>query len=195
MRTLAVRTNCNQGGRPCGVFHPVYADSNPLIAQENAAFSKFDRLLESPTLERYPIAAMPPNLFSLQPLARLPGVVFAVLALLLVGHWLTVLLAPRPVAALAVTATAQAPSGTAGRLFGAAPGSAVLINGVRLTGIYVGPNGAGFASFMTPAGARGVQPGQEIQDGVVLTRLHPDHVVVLVGGLETRLPLRPASSP
>lgn len=136
-----------------------------------------------------------PKLPTPQFLARLPGAVIVGLALLLAGHWLTILLAPRPVAVLAVTTPTHASTGTAGRLFGAAPGGVALINGVRLTGIYAGPNGTGFASFMTPAGARGVRPGQEIQNGVVLTSLHPDHVVVLVGGMETRLPLHPASSP
>jgi len=91
---------------------------------------------------------------------------------------------------------ATLPNGAAARLFGAtAPGitGAALANGVRLTGIYAGPEAGGFASFQTPAGARGVFPGQEAQSGVVLSSLHPDHVVVLVGGLETRLLLRPPS--
>ncbi len=128
--------------------------------------------------------------------AHLVGVVLIALALGLAGWWLSQLLAPRPLATLPVTAgPANAVVGVeaALRLFdpAAAPGVADsnLINGVRLTGIYSGPQGRGFASFQTPAGARGVLPGQEIQSGLILSRLHPDHVVVLAGIQEIRLSL------
>ncbi|MDP2834098.1 MAG: hypothetical protein Q8Q28_12565 [Pseudomonadota bacterium] len=134
------------------------------------------------------------------PLASLPHGVLVGLVLALSGGWISLLLSPRPVAALAVAGAADAtvPNDAGARLFGApAPGvtGAALVNGVRLTGIYAGPEAGGFASFQTPAGARGVFPGQEIQSGVVLSSLHPDHVVVLVGGLETPLPLRSPSQP
>jgi hypothetical protein len=130
--------------------------------------------------------------------AHVTGVVLTVLALGLAAWWLSQLLAPRPLATLPVAANqtrAVVGVDAALRLFDpavtVATADSSLINGVRLTGIYSGPQGRGFASFQTPAGARGVLPGQEIQSGLVLSRLHPDHVVVLAGHQEIRLSLTP----
>ena len=129
-------------------------------------------------------------------LALVLRLLLAAAALVLAASWLTTLLAPRPHAALPVVAQAGVAGDGAARLFGAAAGPAepaAAMAGLRLTGIWATPTD-GFATFQTPRGAISVVPGREVQPGTVLSRLHPDHVILLAGGRETRMPLRADTS-
>ncbi len=127
----------------------------------------------------------------------------AVVALVLVlayqlAHWTWVFVAPAPVAAIP-----QAESGVdlaaVAKLFGAAPpGAATSASGLRLKGVIAPtPGTAASAIFSTGAGRDiAVYVEGEVQPGVKLVEVDPDHVIVSRAGERERIDLEaPRSAP
>jgi general secretion pathway protein C len=109
------------------------------------------------------------------------------------AHWTWVFVAPAPVAALPDGAPPVDLAAVA-RLFGAsAPASATLAStsGLRLKGViapYAGP--AASAIFSTGAGKDlAVFVEREVQPGVTLAEVKPDHVIVSRAGVRERIDL------
>jgi hypothetical protein len=134
------------------------------------------------------------KLFHTSGLAALITWFTAAAALGLLAYWSSILLSPRPVAAL--HASIEAPrSATAeqdmARIFGVQPGGVTAnVDGLVLTGVFApqGGNG-GFATFRTAKGGAGVVVGQEIIPGLRLERVEPMRVVVSSSGQERILDL------
>jgi hypothetical protein len=124
--------------------------------------------------------------------ARLFTVVFALAAIILAGHWLTELTAPRPVAVLPSTAISQPVSsaGMISRLFGSGVVQTQALEGLQLTGVFGGVRGGGFATIHTRAGDVPVFPGEEVVPGVILKKIEGDRVILLTSGIEKELKLR-----
>ena len=145
------------------------------------------------------VAASPPE--SARP-GRLGGAVVLVLALVLayqLAYWTWVFVSPPRVAA-----SAPPPAGVdlaaIARMFGAAPpagstGSAST-SGLRLKGVVAPtPGVAASAIFSTGSGRDiAVYLGREVQPGVKLAEVHPDHVLVSRGGANERIDLEAVRS-
>ena len=129
----------------------------------------------------------------------------AIVALVLVlafplAHWTWVFVAPAPVAAT--------PEGERGvdlaavaKLFGAAPPAGsprtgASTTGLRLKGVIAPDAGAGASAiFSTGAGKDlAVSMDREVQPGVKLAEVHPDHVIVTRAGARERIDLESARS-
>jgi len=122
------------------------------------------------------------------PLTRLLRALLALAALMIIAHWISRLTAPGPVAALPVAPMAAgAPSvKSLLRLFGGGE------RGVRqdepvLTGVFAHSGGRGFATFRVGHDSRFAFIGDEIQPGVWLIAIQPDHVIVSERGVERRI--------
>jgi Type II secretion system protein C len=128
--------------------------------------------------------------------ARLLSVAFAMAAIVLAGHWLTELTAPRPVAELPSSAVAPPESSvkTMSRLFGSGDNQLQALAGLRLTGVFAGARGGGFATVHTRAGDEPVFPGEEVSPGIVLKQIESDRVILLTSGTQKELRLQEASS-
>ena len=131
-------------------------------------------------------------LFDTATATRLLGMLVSVAAILLAAWWLTRLAAPRPVANLPSAAVAIPGSSlaTVSRLFGGGQVNAQALEGVQLTGVYIGGRGGGFATFQTRKGAVSALVGAEISPGVSLVGIEPDRVFVSDHGVRKELPLR-----
>lgn len=127
--------------------------------------------------------------------SRLLALTFALSAVFLAGGWLTELTAPRPVARLPSTGIDPPPVATTavGRLFGVAEAGPRSIEGLSLTGLFVGSGGGGFATFQVRGAALSAFPGDEVMPGVQLKQIERDHVILLASGTERTLRL-PAGS-
>jgi hypothetical protein len=122
---------------------------------------------------------------------RFLGVAFLLAAVILAAGWLTQLTAPRPVAKLPSTVLA-APDDSLkmiGRLFGVSQARSQVIEGLRLTGVYAGSGGGGFATFRTRSGEVSVFAGNEIAPGVKLKQIERDRVIILNAGMQQELRL------
>lgn len=140
------------------------------------------------------------ELFKLPPLpvpvlfdasVRLLGLAIALGAILLASRWLTELTAPRPVARLPSVGLALPETGpsTIGQMFGVNETHPQAIEGLSLTGVFVGSRGGGFATFRTPKGAVSVFPGDEVVPGVKLKQIERDRVILLSADAKKELPL------
>jgi len=118
----------------------------------------------------------------------------AVAAIGLAAYWLTRLVSPRPVAALAASVVAPRGSGAEqdmARVLGVQAGGVESnLDGIILTGVFAphGGNG-GFATFRTGKGGAGATVGQEIVPGLRLERIEPGRVIVATGRGERVLEL------
>jgi Type II secretion system protein C len=122
---------------------------------------------------------------------RLIGVAIALGAIILAGWWLTELTAPRPVARLPSATFVQPETSikTMARLFGVSEARPQAVEGLRLTGVFAGSKGGGFATFHTRSGAVSVFPGDEIVPGVRLKQMERDRVIVLTADTQRELRL------
>jgi hypothetical protein len=131
--------------------------------------------------------------------ARLLTLVFTVAAVVLAGRWLTELTAPRPVAELPSAALAQPEVGTGviSRLFASAKVESQVqaLEGLRLTGVYAGSRGGGFATIQTRSGDVAVFPGDEVAPGIVLKHIEGKRVILLAAGVEKEMMLRESPAP
>jgi general secretion pathway protein C len=111
------------------------------------------------------------------------------------AYWTWVFVAPPPAAAPEPRAGGEVDLAAIARLFGAAPpqGAAATAAGgsLRLKGVIAPtPGVTASAIFSTGAGRDlGVPLGAEVQPGVKLDEVHPDHVVLSRGGARERLEL------
>jgi len=116
----------------------------------------------------------------------------------LLAHWTWVFLAPRDVSAAASPGEAVDLAAVAG-LFGAsapAGGATTASGGLRLKGV-VAPTPGVAASAIFSAGAGrdiAVFLDGEVQPGVRLAEVHPDHVMLSRGGVSERIDLEAARS-
>lgn len=122
---------------------------------------------------------------------RLFGVVIVLGAVVLASRWLTELTAPRPVAKLPSATVVQPESSVEmiSRLFGAGEMQTQAIEGLRLTGVFVGGNGRGFATIHTRTGEVSVFPQADVAPGVKLIQIERDRVILLANGIQKELPL------
>jgi hypothetical protein len=122
---------------------------------------------------------------------RLLVIAIALGAIVLASRWLTDLTAPRPVARLPSAAFVQPETGikTIGRLFGVGESRPEAVEGLRLTGVFAGSRGGGFATFHTPNGDVSVFPGDEVVPGVKLKQIERDRVILLTAESMRELPL------
>jgi hypothetical protein len=130
-------------------------------------------------LEPFKITSLPvPALFDAS--IHLLGVAIALGAIILASRWLTELSAPRPVASLPSAALVPPESSikTIGRLFGTSETRPQAVEGLRLTGVFAGSKGGGFATFQTHTGAVSVFPGDEVVPGVTLKQIERDRVIL-----------------
>lgn len=132
----------------------------------------------------------PPATFEIS--ISLIGITFTLAAVILAAWWLTHLTAPRPVAKLPSSPMAFSDNSAMmiSRLFGVAGMRTESIEGLRLTGVYAGSRGGGFATFNSKKGAISVFVGDEIVPGVVLKMMKNDRVTVLAAGAQKELQLR-----
>ncbi len=123
---------------------------------------------------------------------RILNVAFAMAAVVLASGWLTALTAPRLVAKLPSTPVATEDRGLKmiGRLFGVAQARSQAVEGLKLTGVYAGSGGGGFATFRTRAGEVSVFAGTEIAPGVKLKQIESDRVIILNTGVQQELRLQ-----
>lgn len=139
------------------------------------------------------------------PEAARPGLLGAavVLGLVLVlayqlAYWTWVFVSPPRIAASAPPA-AQVDLAAIARMFGAAPpagSAATSSSGLRLKGVVAPtPGVAASAIFSTGSGRDiAVYVGREVQPGVKLAEVHPDHVLVSRGGASERIDIEAARS-
>jgi hypothetical protein len=129
--------------------------------------------------------------------ARMLAVVFSLAAIVLAARWLTELTAPRPVAELpSATMTQPNPSArSVSRLFGSGGARSRVPEGLRLTGVYAGTRGGGFATIRTQTGDVHVFPGDEVVPGVILKQIESDRVILLTSGIQTELQLHQDNPP
>ena len=129
--------------------------------------------------------------------ARLLAVAFTLAAILLAGHWLTELTAPRPIAVLpsAAIAPPESSSGKIIRLFGSGIVQSQALEGLHLTGVFTGSRGGGFATIHTRTGDVPVFPGDEVVPGVILKQIEGNRVILLTSGTEKELKLRESTVP
>jgi type II secretion system (T2SS) protein C len=120
-------------------------------------------------------------------------------AIVLLGRWLSVLTAPRPVAELpsAVITRPEWSTQAVSRLFGSGAQSSPLqaMVGLHLTGVFAGSKGGGFATIHTQRGEVPVFSGDEVAPGVILKHVERDRVILLVSGIQKELPLHETSVP
>jgi hypothetical protein len=123
---------------------------------------------------------------------RLLGAAIALGVVILASRWLTELTAPRPVARLPSAALVQPETGfkMISRIFGVGVSSPLAVEGLRLTGVFVGSNGGGFATFHTQAGEVSASPGAEVAPGVTLKQIERDRVILLATGTQKELRLQ-----
>ena len=133
---------------------------------------------------------------------RGPGTILLVALVLLLAwqlaHWTWVLVAPPRVAATNDTVQGVDMAAVA-RLFGATPpaaGGAPSTGGLRLKGVVAPTPGiAASAIFSTGSGRDlAVYVEGEVQPGLKLVEVHPQHVVLSRGGVRERLDLETARS-
>jgi hypothetical protein len=139
-------------------------------------------------MEPFNLPSLPvPALFDAS--IRLLGVAIAVSAIILASRWLTELTSPRPVAKLPSAALAQPETSitTFGRLFGANETRPEVVEGLRLTGVFAGSRGGGFATFLTRDGAVSVFSGDEVVPGVRLKQIERDRVILLTADAKREL--------
>lgn len=114
------------------------------------------------------------------------------------AYWTWAFVSPPKVAA-AATSRADVDMAAIARMFGAAPpagSSAASTSGLRLKGVVAPtPGVAASAIFSTGSGRDiAVYVGREVQPGVKLAEVHPDHVQVSRGGANERIDLEAARS-
>ena len=110
------------------------------------------------------------------------------------AYWTWVFATPPQLASLPVPQESPADIALASRLFGgsAAPTTAsVSTSGLRLKGVVAPtPGVAASAIFATGSGRdASIFVGSEVQPGVKLTEVHPDHVIVARAGVSERIDL------
>jgi type II secretory pathway component PulC len=80
---------------------------------------------------------------------------------------------------------------TVSRLFGSGGSvQAQALEGLHLTGVFVGSRGGGFATIHTRTGDVPVFPGEEVAPGVILKQIESDRVILLTSGTEKELQLQ-----
>ena len=132
-----------------------------------------------------------------------PGLVggAVVLGLVLVlayqlAYWTWVFLSPPKIAAVAAQ-RADVDLAAIARMFGAAPPSSVAsTSGLRLKGVVAPTPGVAASAIFSAGSGRdiAVYVGREVQPGVKLAEVHPDHVLVSRGGANERIDLEAARS-
>jgi hypothetical protein len=120
---------------------------------------------------------------------RLLGVAVGLGAIVLAGWWLTELTAPRPVATLSSVALVhpEASMKTVGKLFGVDDIRPQAVEGLRLTGVFAGSKGGGFATFHTRTGEVSAFPGDEVVPGVRLKQIERDRVILTTAAAQREL--------
>jgi type II secretory pathway component PulC len=139
-------------------------------------------------IEQFNLPSLPlPALFDAS--VRVLGVAIAAGAIILASRWLTELTSPRPVARLASAALVQPETSikTFDRLFGANETRPEAVEGLRLTGVFAGSKGGGFATFLTRTGAVSVFSGDEVVPGVRLKQIERDRVILLTADAKREL--------
>lgn len=116
------------------------------------------------------------------------------------AHWTWLAATPRVAGApTALADVADAPRGAlvarhlfgAARAEGAAAGSASVATGFTLLGVFSGREPGAGRAILGRQGSRpvSVAVGEEIAEGVELQEVHPDHVIILRGGVLERVEL------
>ena len=110
------------------------------------------------------------------------------------AYWTWVFATPAPLASLPAAQEAPADIAIASKLFGgtASPSTAsVSTSGLRLKGVVAPtPGVAASAIFATGSGRdASIFVGSEVQPGVKLAEVHPDHVIVARAGVNERIDL------
>jgi general secretion pathway protein C len=111
------------------------------------------------------------------------------------AYWTWTFLAPPSTPPALPRAEAGVDLAAAARLFGGAasatPGAAVSASGLRLKGVVAPTPGVAASAIFSTGGARdlSVFVGGEIQPGLKLSEVHPDHVIVSRAGLPERVDL------
>ena len=130
---------------------------------------------------------------------RMLGTLTLVAAVVLASWWMTRLTAPRPVAKLPSTPVALSENNLilVSKLFGtgALQAQTQTLEGVKLTGIFAGAKGGGFAIFRTRAGEISAFAGDEVVPGIKLKEIQDDRVILMSGGVQNELRLRDANEP
>jgi hypothetical protein len=129
---------------------------------------------------------------------RLLALAFILAATVLAGHWATMLTAPRPVAVLPTTSISLSASSTQAisHLFSSGTTTQPqVLSGYRLTGIYAGTKGGGFATIYTPNGEVSAFAGDDVAPGIVLKQIDKDRVTLTSGGVERELKLPEGNAP
>lgn len=134
---------------------------------------------------------------SMQPLRtwvlRLTWTGFLAGMVFLAAGWLSVLLSPRPVSALAtrpLVSTSLVTLDDALRVFGRVVAATPQLLGLELTGVYAARRNKGFAIFNSQSGPRSVAVGQEVQPGLRLVAASARYVTLSGNGSEWRLELK-----
>ena len=126
-----------------------------------------------------------------------PTLLVAALVLVLawqLAHWTWVFVAP-PAARLVPAPSREADLGLVARLFGAeAPAGQAPVaasGALRLKGVVAPTPGVAASAIFSTGGARDVSVyiGREVQPGVKLAEVHPDHVIVRRAGVDERIDL------
>src|SRR5689334_18873925 len=111
------------------------------------------------------------------------------------AYWTWVFLTPGPVGS--TTSQPAVDLAAVAKLFGAnAPGEMTTASGLKLKGV-IAPTAGNEASAIFSSGAgrdKAVYIGGEIEPGMKLAGVHPDHVLVSRAGVEGRIDLEAARS-
>lgn len=128
-------------------------------------------------------------------LPNLAWLAVLVAAALLTAQWVTVFIAPRPVAPLAVGPANAAPATLeeALALFGQDRALTVArIDGLELTGIYATGHRQGFATFNAAEGPLSVVVGAEVRPGLVLAAVESGRAILRGNGNTWQLEMKAA---
>jgi general secretion pathway protein C len=115
------------------------------------------------------------------------------------AYWTWVFATPAPLASVPATREAPPDIAVASRLFGGsatASTASASTSGLRLKGVVAPtPGVAASAIFSTGSGKdASIFIGNEVQPGVKLTEVHPDHVIVARAGVSERIDLEARKS-
>jgi len=108
------------------------------------------------------------------------------------AHWTWIFATPRTVASAAPTSQANADLATAAKLFGGNASQATASGStLRLKGVVAPTPGVAASAIFSTGSGRDVSifVGSEVQTGVKLKEVHPDHVILARTGIDERIDL------
>jgi general secretion pathway protein C len=116
------------------------------------------------------------------------------------AHWTWIFATPREIATAAPSAGASADIATAAKLFGgnASQAAASGASTLRLKGVVAPTPGVAASAIFSTGAPRDVSifVGSDVQPGVKLKEVHPDHVILARAGIDERIDLEaPKGSP